>query len=124
MEFNGKTVLIVDNDESTRRTVANVLKEAGYDVLEAVNGRGALHALAEREAQLVITELVLPEMDGMQLLTQLRKLHPEVKLIAMSGASRAVTYLSVARHLGASRVLRKPFEMDELLQAVSQALGS
>ena len=113
-----KTILIVDDDESTRRAVAELLEEAGYEVSEAANGKEALRSLARRKTQLVLTELVMPEADGLQLIQQLRKSDPEVRVIAMSGASRAETYLSVARILGARATLQKPLPAEQLLQTV------
>ena len=119
-----KTVLIVDDDDSMRRILAELLEAAGYEASHAANGKEALQSLARRKAQVVLTELVMPGADGLELIQQLRQFNPEVRLVAMSGASRTETCFSVARLLGARAVLEKPFQVERLLQTVREVLSA
>jgi CheY-like chemotaxis protein len=112
------SILIVDDDETGRRIIAEVLATAGYEVAEAANGREALKLLAERPTDLLLTEIVMPEREGLQLIQDVRKLHPETRIVAMSGNLRAGNYLSIARVLGASQTLRKPLAVSELLRSL------
>jgi DNA-binding NtrC family response regulator len=117
-------ILIVDDDESMRRMIAEVLSAAGYAVSEASTGKQALRLLTEQDIQLVLTELVMPETEGLQLIQQMHKAEPDVRVIAMSGSPRAATYLSVARALGARAALHKPLPVDQLLQTIHEVLAA
>jgi two-component system cell cycle sensor histidine kinase/response regulator CckA len=117
------TILVVDDDESVRRVLSNILTAAGFGVLEAANGRQALSYVGEHgELSLVLTDLVMPEHDGIELISELRKHRPSLKVIAMSGAFGG-NILPVAKNLGAMATLRKPISRDDLLQAVRQVLA-
>jgi CheY-like chemotaxis protein len=116
-----RSILIVDDDETGRRIIAEVLDAAGYEVVQAANGREALELLAKRPTDLLLTEIVMPEREGLQLIQEVRKLHPETRIVAMSGNRRAGNYLSVARVLGASETLRKPLTVSELLRSLRAA---
>lgn len=117
-----KSILVVDENEFVRRSISFSLDSAGYDIHEAANGREALSTVASRKVDIVLTEVVLPEMDGLMLIQALRKSEPGVKIIAMSGSSRADTYLNVARTLGASATLYKPVPIEHLLQTLRKVL--
>lgn len=107
-----------------RRIIAEILEAAGYVVSEASNGKEALSSFAKQKAELVITELIMPELEGLRLIQELQKIEREVKVIAISGSPRAGTYLSVARALGARAALHKPLPVDQLLQTVREVLSA
>jgi CheY-like chemotaxis protein len=117
-------ILLIDDDDFVRTMVRQVLSFVGHDVVEANNGREGLEKFTKAGAELVITDIIMPEMEGTELIMKLRKLDPNLKIIAMSGGGRlaATDYLPVARHLGATTVLNKPFSTDLLLAAVKELL--
>jgi len=118
-------ILVVDDDEQIRTMLVMTLEEAGYEADEAADGRAAIRKQREKPADLVITDLIMPEKEGLETIMDLRKEWPSTKIIAISGGGRAVPgdYLLHARHLGAARVFRKPIERSELLGAVRELLG-
>ncbi len=101
-----------------------MLRLAGYTVIEACDGKVGLELFRQINVELVITDLVMPEMEGFEVLAELRKKRPPVKMIAMSGGGRhsAADNLRMASHLGAT-VLSKPFTNDGLLAAVEELLS-
>ena len=113
-------ILIIDDDAQTRRTIRRVLEGARHEVVEARNGEVAISLYREEPADLVITDMIMPEVDGVATITILRQDYPDVKIIAISGANPA--YLQAAGKLGASRVLAKPFGKSELLKVVREVL--
>jgi DNA-binding response OmpR family regulator len=115
-----KRLVIVDDDESLRRMLVALLAAAGYEVREASNGREALSHAGTFEADVILTEIVMPEVEGLQLIRELLDRNPQVKIVAMSGADRAENYLAVARSLGAKATLAKPLDADELLRILRQ----
>lgn len=118
-------ILLVDDDDLSRGAVHKMLERAGYGVFSTGNGRHALDQYQTEPADLVITDLIMPELDGLEMIQQLRRINPSVRVLAISGGGRvdAEEYLSVARKFGAVEVLSKPFTGQELKQAVETALG-
>lgn len=120
-------ILLVDDDEFVRGILRKALVSAGYEVEEAPDGKKALASYRQQASDLVITDLVMPEKDGLEMIRELRSLDPAVKIIAMSGGGRmlgpAQLYLASARIFGAVRILAKPFNASALLQAVSDVLS-
>jgi CheY-like chemotaxis protein len=115
-------ILLIDDDETLRSALRRSLERAGYDTLEAADGRAALKLLTGDQVDVIITDLVMPEMEGIELIVSLRKSHPTVPVIAISGGGRTNSpqYLKIARGVGAARVLAKPFENEQLLEAVRE----
>jgi CheY-like chemotaxis protein len=103
----------------------DVLRQAGYVVNDAPNGKAGLALYHAGLHDLVISDIVMPEMEGLGLIDKLRHAVPRPRLIATSGGSRfsKSVYLPIARHLGAQRVLGKPIRPDVLLQAVAEVLA-
>ena len=121
----GRSVLIVEDDALMRSFVADVLAGEGHRVEVAPDGASAL-ALLEREPfDLVITDIIMPEQDGIEAIMDLRRGRPELKLIAISGGGRAEpeNYLHSAQLLGANRTLRKPFTNEAILAAVKDLIA-
>jgi CheY-like chemotaxis protein len=117
-----QSVMIVDEDDSMRRMLAAVIETAGYEVCEARDGREALRSIAKQKPDAVLTEVVLPGTDGLQLIQALRKSEPDIRIIAVSGSPRADTYLWVARSLGADIAMHKPLWVEDLLQKIRNLL--
>ena len=114
-------VLIVDDDKQVREQLHGSLEEAGYRVLEAADGRQAMAQISAHPVKLVISDLFMPEKDGMELIRELRKSRPEVKILALSGAMGG-SYLKLASTLGADVVLPKPFLQEQITQMAEALL--
>jgi CheY-like chemotaxis protein len=117
------TILLIDDEESVRRLFQVALEGAGYRVLTAENGKHGLRLLEHQEVDLILVDIFMPEMDGLELIPLLRKTRPANKIIAISGGSGKRDYLDTAKHLGANDTLKKPFSLQALLDAVSSQLG-
>ena len=118
-------IILIDDDNAVRATTRRVLERAGHEVLEASDGAAGLKLLAQTGADLVITDVFMPGLDGMVTLRRVRKEFPQVKVIVMSGgASYGLLDLRhEAQLLGAAATLGKPYERTELLRLVSTVLG-
>lgn len=119
-----KRILVVDDDDMYRAMLKKFFTQAGYDVAVAENGKEALKQQAESPAQMILTDIVMPEMEGIQTIIELRKLYPKIKIIAISGGGRISPdqYLLMATRLGADKAFAKPFKTSELLAAVEDLL--
>jgi CheY-like chemotaxis protein len=119
------SVLVVDDEPEIRTVLRRVLERAGHAVTEAENGRKAVRALSEAPIDLVITDIVMPEQEGMETILQIRRLRPDIKIIAMSGGGRRVSmdFLPLAVRLGADRIFEKPFKPAHVAAAVSELLA-
>jgi len=109
---------VIEDNPGLRNVVRLALEGAGHEVLTATQGQEGLACLNGHQVDAVITDLFMPEMDGIEVIAALRRQFPGVKIVAMSGRA-GVDYLTVAKELGAARILRKPFAMDDLLSAVA-----
>jgi DNA-binding response OmpR family regulator len=119
-------VLLLEDNEAYRTLLTEVLTRAGFEVCAAADGRRVAETLRQRSIDLVITDLVMPERDGIEIITDLRYSHPRLPVIAISGdvPLNRDLYLTIAEKLGAARVLAKPFKMDELIAAAREALAA
>ncbi len=115
-------VLVVDDDADTRYQLRTGLSSAGYRVLEAGNGAEGLAQIAAHPVKLVITDLFMPEKDGLELIAELRRSHPEIKILALSGAHEN-TFLKLASSLGADVVLPKPFLNEQVARMAESLLA-
>ena len=116
------TILVVDDEGSVRGFFEQVLTGAGYEVVVARNGAEALKKVHERRFDLLLTDLVMPEKEGLEIIGILRKERPDLKIVAVSGAFGG-TFLKAAQLLGAHATLLKPVSPDQLLGAVQGALA-
>ena len=124
-ELNGprkQSILIIENEEAVRHLLRCCLEEAGYTVNEAPNGRKGVQAFRKAPSDLVITDIYMPECDGLQVIECLRRSRPTVKILVISGASGTMDYFKLARAAGAS-ALRKPFALQTLLSQVAYLIG-
>lgn len=109
-------VLVIDDDARIRSLVRRLVEAAGHEVVEAENGKVGLERFAAYPAELVITDIFMPEMDGLEVLLELRKRSPQTRLVAMSGGGllSAREMLRTAEVLGAVSVMEKPFDIESL----------
>jgi CheY-like chemotaxis protein len=119
-----RSILVVDDQEDLREILQAKLRAAGYHVVTAGNGREAIAALAGAKFDLVLTDVLMPEQDGVELVIAMRKLPGAPPVIAMSGGGRvaAAEYLRIARGLGAVAIIEKPFSDEQLLLSIALAL--
>lgn len=118
-------ILVIDDDASVREVVSEMLRMEGYDVTIAENGRDAIPMLAQQQFDLVITDLIMPEKEGIETIGEIRRTDREIPIIAISGGGRLGPgdYLQTARHIGADATLAKPFTRQELLTAIESLLS-
>ena len=121
-----KTILLVDDDELFGDMVQRTLTKLGYAVLRARNGNEALQLYDPLKVDLVLTDLIMPDKEGLELIAELHRAHPAVKIVAMSGGGRNTPeeYLPIARHLGAMKTLTKPFQQEALAKALTESLDT
>ena len=116
-------ILVIDADAAFRFMLIETLDAAGHTVSQASDGRRALKTLHAESADLVLTDLVMPEQEGIQTIKALRHLFPTLPVIAMSGAlPNAPLHLEIAASLGVRRTLTKPFCHETLLNAIDEVL--
>ena len=120
--FAMATILIIDDEEIIRVLLRSALEAAGYEVTEAANGRQGLELYRQRPTDLVITDILMPEMNGLDMLLELTREFLDAKVIAISGAGGEKNVLDVAKLLGARQTFQKPFSMPDLLGAVRYEL--
>ena len=120
----GASILVIDDDAIVRETVHQILENAGYEVICADNGERGLDAFRARRPDLVVTDIIMPERDGIGTMLEMRREWPGAPIVAISGGGRLANteYLDMARKLGANDVLTKPFEPEELIEAVARCL--
>lgn len=115
-----RSILVVDDEENIRNLLSQILNPAGYDVLEAKDGKEAMRVVEEHSVDIVITDLAMPEQEGIETVRALRRSHPGVKIIAMSGAFG--DQLRTVKILGADATIRKPIDCDQLCGLVARLL--
>ncbi|MBF0550493.1 MAG: response regulator [Deltaproteobacteria bacterium] len=118
-------ILVVDDDIDFREMLCFSLRKDGFDVSEASDGNQAIKLVGSESVDLVITDLIMPNKEGVELIMELRRTMPGIKIIAMSGGGRVSpeSYLAVANALGADRTIAKPVFRDDLIKVISQLLG-
>lgn len=118
------TILIIDDEEGLRDVARKALERAGHHVLEAADGRAAILVLGKAAPDLIITDILMPEQEGLQTIREIRKRRLRTPILAVSGGGRTarLDFLDIATELGADRTLAKPFRVGELLEAVDQLL--
>lgn len=115
-------VLIIDDDALVRSALCRILQRGGYEVIAASTGVEGLRLFAERRPRLVITDVIMPDKDGIETMREMRAAAPETPIIAVSGGGRIgnADLLRMARGLGADAILAKPFEPAQLLELVGR----
>ena len=118
-------ILIIEDDEAIRGLYRIALTRAGYSVIEAEDGKDGLKKFDSNPIDLVITDIVMPEKEGIETIIELRAKSPEAKIIAISGGGKVTpdNYLLTAKKLGANRVFAKPLDMKVLLGAIEELIA-
>jgi DNA-binding response OmpR family regulator len=118
-------ILVIDDDAVVRRTIEHILRDEGYEVLTAGDGVRGMMVFRREQPDLVITDIIMPDQEGIQTITEMRKDRPDAKIIAISGGGRIgnIDYLKIALVLGARNIIPKPFDADELLLVVAECLA-
>jgi CheY-like chemotaxis protein len=126
-----KRILVIEDDIDQRELFKTVLEQAGYDVTEAPNGKVGLQLFYQQPYELVITDIFMPEKEGLETILELKKEFLTVKIIAISGGGFRGSYagksgadiaLETAKHFGADRTLHKPVKIEQLLVMVEELL--
>lgn len=118
------SVLLVDDSSSILALLENAFVESGYQVLVATNGREALRMLKVQEVDLIVTDIYMPETDGLELILALQRLPRRPVIIAMSSMSGGMDMLPMAKIFGAKKVLQKPFLPEDLLACANTLLSA
>lgn len=118
-------ILVIEDDNSFRNVLMQMLEKAGYEVIQAENGNQALSICEDFKPDLVLTDIIMPDKEGLETIQELLSICPDLKIIAMSGGGRfgPNSYLPLAQKLGAKKTLQKPFMREELLNAISEVLN-
>ncbi|MBP5856180.1 response regulator [Marivibrio halodurans] len=118
-------VLVVDDEPDVLSLVARTLEGVGYDVTTAKDGYVAVRELRDRQFDVVVTDIVMPKMDGLELIVQLRKTKAGVPIVALSGGGVAknMDVLRYAETFGASAILEKPFSPAQLIETLDRVLS-
>jgi CheY-like chemotaxis protein len=119
-------VLVIDDDSLVRDTIVRILERKGYQVLVASDGVRGLGMFRSEQPDLVITDIIMPEKEGIETIREIRGDCPDAKIIAISGGGRIgnVDFLKIAEKLGASEIIAKPFDPSVLVNVVSRCLGA
>ena len=118
-------ILVLDDEPSILLMIKKMLEKEGHEVYIALNGLVGMELFEKNKPDLVITDIIMPEKEGLETILELRKKHPELKIIAISGGGRIGPqgYLPSAKYLGADMVFQKPLVQREFVQAVASLLG-
>ncbi len=120
-----KRILVIDDEHMIRIMLRKILEKAGYAVEEAANGNEGIRVFEEKGADVIITDLVMPDKEGIETIMELKKKHPDIRIIAISGGGRAKpeNYLAIAKAMGIRHAFAKPVEKEDLLKAVAELCG-
>ena len=119
-------ILVIDDDPTIRSLVSGILERSGHSIVEAIDGRAGLAIFARESFDLVVTDIVMPEQEGIETIGAIRRLNRAVPILAISGSATiggSGDYLRAAAALGASGTLQKPFALDAIVEAVEQLLA-
>lgn len=117
-------ILVIDDEEPVLALLGRILASSGHEVLLAGDGRRGIKLYRESPADLIIVDLFMPEQDGFETMTLVRKFFPQTPIIAISGNELGPMMLSIAHTLGAVAVFSKPFSNEDLLSSINNALKS
>jgi DNA-binding NtrC family response regulator len=120
-----RRILIIDDDHHILLMIKKMLERAGFEVDLASNGNEGLELFKRVPVDLVITDIIMPEKEGLETIREMKRLRPNLKIIAMSGGGKVSSdnYLNAAKIFGASRILAKPFSQKQMVSAVHDLLG-
>jgi CheY-like chemotaxis protein len=119
-------ILVIDDESSIRELLSDVFSGAGYEVGVAESGLQGIRMVSARKPDLVVTDILMPDKEGLETILELKRASPDLPIFAMSGGSLGgpIDVLGMARRFGAIRVYAKPFDPFDMLQAVQDHLGA
>jgi DNA-binding response OmpR family regulator len=122
MDNSAKHILIVDDDDMLRSYIKELLKMNNFIVSEAADGKAGLKEFKENNPDLVITDIIMPEMEGISFIRKLREFSEETPIIAMTGNvhGHMDEYLEISSQIGANEILRKPIKSEEFLETINR----
>jgi DNA-binding response OmpR family regulator len=117
-------ILLIEDEPAVRETVRQVLASEGHDVICASDGRKGVDLFRKSVFDLVVTDIIMPEKEGIQTISEIRAINPRARIIAMSGGGRvgSTDFLSVASKLGANDTIAKPFDPEDLIAKVDKLM--
>lgn len=117
-------ILVIDDEKDILLMVKKMMERSGYEVDIALNGEQGLRLFKQHDFDLIITDIIMPDKEGIELIMELKKIHSGTRIVAMSGGGRlsAEGYLDMAKRLGADRIFQKPFSQSEMVKAVDELL--
>lgn len=117
-------ILIIDDHDEFRKMLKLTLEQAGYVVVQAANGKEGLASYQKDQIDLVITDIFMPEKDGIETILELKKINPDIKIIAVSGGGigHKSLFLDTVKDFGVQKTFEKPFDSEELLTAIKDLL--
>ncbi len=120
-----KTILVIDDDALVRGMMVGVLRKKGFNVMEAGDGNEGLQVVLHNHIDLVVTDMLMPDKEGVETIIEIRQINSKIKIIAMSGGGKKqdLTFLQLAKQVGANEILKKPFKPSALLTAINTLLG-
>ncbi len=120
------SILVIDDEPQMRSMLRLVLERAGHSVHDAPNGKAGAVVFRQNKFDLTITDILMPEREGIETISELKQIAPHTKIIAISGGGRTKNFdfLKVARKMGADRTLAKPFRPQELVDMIDDLLGT
>lgn len=118
-------IIVIDDDPNILAVLEGMLKKAGHTVHSARDGIEGLRLFREQKPRLLITDIVMPEKDGMEIISEVKRAARDVKIIAISGGADFIPdhYLDTAQLFGADRILKKPFSFPDLTAAIEELLS-
>jgi len=117
-------ILVIDDSAAVRELLEQMLRLTGHDVAVAGNGKEGLEQIRRQQVELVITDLFMPEKEGLETIQELRRDFPNIAIIAMSGEPGMPSLLGIAKRFGAVKTIEKPFDRTEMMAAVEEVLRS
>ena len=120
-----KKILVIEDDEQFLGFVAELLTNEGFDVIKAENGKEGIKVVEKNEPDLILTDLLMPEKDGVRVISEVRSKYSHIPIIAMSGGQSVFSpvFLEAASSLGAAQTLTKPFSDEELIESINSVLN-
>ena len=121
-----KKILVIDDDDFVRGMVCNALRKENFLVEEAQNGNEGVSKSRSFKPEVVITDMLMPDKEGIETILEIKAVNKDIKVIAMSGggASKNMTFLEMAKKVGAEQVLSKPFKPSAMIEAIRSVLSS
>jgi two-component system, chemotaxis family, chemotaxis protein CheY len=119
------TILIIDDDDGVREVLTAMVNDAGHTAIAADGGESGIRKFEEERPDLVLTDIIMPDVDGLETISEIRLIDPEARIAAMSGGSKSIEasyYTDIAKKFGAMAVLAKPFLIATLVDTIETCL--